>query len=46
MADGQPAPEYFWLCSACCEQMTLAADAGSVVLLSLPVEVARPAAAS
>jgi hypothetical protein len=41
-------PEYFWLCGVCCQQMTLGADGGSVVLMPHPKErpAARHAAAS
>src|SRR5947209_14400478 len=34
-------PEYFWLCGACSEQMTLGADSGSVVLLPKTRAAAR-----
>ena len=44
--EGPRSPEYFWLCSVCSEQMTLATDSGSVVLLPLPPPVVRSAAAS
>jgi len=44
--EAQRAPEYFWLCSACSEHLTLAAKEGSVMLLPLPTPAVRRAAAS
>ena len=47
LTSGAKRPEYFWLCGECCQQMTLGADGGSVILLPLPhAEVSRHAAAS
>jgi hypothetical protein len=43
--EARPA-EYFWLCSACSEQMTLAVKADSVILLPLAQAFAQRAAAS